>query len=242
MERPERVGGTGRAEYVPTIRELPNEARPRERLIAEGPSALSPGELLAIILRVGGQGENAIAMANRLLAQFGGLAGLARANVTELCQAHGVGEAKATQIKAALELGRRMHLAVPEERARISSPREVANLVMMEMGLLDQEELRVVLLDTKNNVVKITRVYVGSLNTAVVRISEVFREPIRSNCASVILVHNHPSGDPTPSPEDISVTEQIVQAGALLSIDVLDHLIIGRNRFTSMKERRLGFK
>lgn len=242
MERPERVEGTGRAEYVPTIRELPNEARPRERLIAEGPSALSPGELLAIILRVGGQGENAIAMANRLLAQFGGLAGLARANVEELCQAHGMGEAKATQIKAALELGRRMHLATPEERPRISSPREVANLVMMEMGLLDQEELRVVLLDTKNYVVKIARVYVGSLNTAVVRISEVFREPIRINCASIILVHNHPSGDPTPSPEDIGVTEQIVQAGALLSIDVLDHLIIGRNRFTSMKERRLGFK
>jgi len=242
MERPERVEATSRADYVPTIRELPNEARPRERLIAEGSLALSPGELLAIILRVGGQGENAIAMANRLLAQFGGLAGLARANVEELCAVHGMGEAKATQIKAALELGRRMHLATAEERTRISSPREVANLVMMEMGLLDQEELRVVLLDTKNNVVKITRVYTGSLNTAVVRIGEVFREPIRANCASIILVHNHPSGDPTPSPEDISVTEQIVQAGALLSIDVLDHLIIGRNRFTSMKERRLGFK
>ena len=113
---------------------------------------------------------------------------------------------------------------------------------MMEMGLLDQEELRVVLLDTKNNVVKIARVYTGSLNTAVVRIGEIFKEPIRSNCASIILVHNHPSGDPTPSPEDISVTEQIIQAGALLGIDVLDHLIIGRNRFTSMKERRLGFK
>ena len=231
-----------RTHYIPTIRELPSEARPRERLMAEGPSALSPGELLAIILRVGGQGENAIAMANRLLAQFGGLAGLARATVEELCRAHGMGEAKATQIKAALELGRRMHLATPEDRTRISSPLEVANLVMMEMGLLEQEELRVVLLDTKNYVLKIIRLYVGSLNMAMVRVGEIFREPVRANAASVILIHNHPSGDPSPSPEDISLTEAAVQAGALFNIDLLDHLIIGRNRFTSMKERRLGFK
>jgi DNA repair protein RadC len=236
MEHADRVA------YVPTIREMPNEARPRERLIAEGAGALSPGELLAIILRVGGQGENAIAMANRLLVHFGGLAGLARANVQELCLAHGMGEAKATQIKAALELGRRMHLATPEERTCISSPREVANLVMMEMGLLDQEELRVVLLDTKNYVVKITRLYTGSLNMAIVRVGEIFREPIRSNAASIILIHNHPSGDPTPSREDISLTEAVVQAGDLLNIDVLDHLIIGRNTFASLKERRLGFK
>ena len=228
--------------YVPTIRELPNEARPRERLIAEGSSALSPGELLAIILRVGGQGENAIAMANRLLAQFGGLTGLARANVDELCSAHGMGEAKATQIKAALELGRRMHLATPEDRTRISSPAEVANLVMMDMGLLEQEELRVVLLDTKNYVLKIVRLYKGSLNMAMVRVGEIFREPVRTNCASIVLIHNHPSGDPTPSAEDISLTEAVISAGALLNIDVLDHLIIGRNCFASLKERRLGFK
>ncbi len=231
-----------RSAYVPTIRELPNEARPRERLISEGASALSPGELLAIILRVGGQGENAIAMANRLLAHFGGMAGLARANVEELCAVHGMGEAKATQIKAALELGRRMHLASPDERTCISSPRQVADLVMMEMGLLEQEELRIVLLDTKNNIIKIVRLYLGSLNMAMVRVGEVFKEALRVSAASVILIHNHPSGDPTPSSEDISLTESVVQAGDLLNIDVLDHLIIGRNRFTSLKERRLGFK
>ena len=135
-----------------------------------------------------------------------------------------------------------MHLATPEDRTRISSPLEVANLVMMEMGLLEQEELRVVLLDTKNYVLKIIRLYVGSLNMAMVRVGEIFREPVRANAASIILIHNHPSGDPSPSPEDISLTEAAVQAGALFNIDLLDHLIIGRNRFTSMKERRLGFK
>lgn len=230
-----------RSDYVPTIRELPNEARPRERLIAEGAGALSPGELLAIILRVGGQGENAIAMANRLLATFGGLVGLARASVEELCNAHGMGEAKATQIKAALELGRRMHLATAEDRTRISSPRDVAALVQMEMGLLEQEELRVALLDTKNYLIKLITVYRGSVNTAQVRIGELFKAAIRANATSIILMHNHPSGDPAPSPEDISVTVQIVQAGALLNIDVLDHLIIGRTRWISMKERRQGF-
>lgn len=233
---------TPHAAYTPTIRELPSEARPRERLIAEGASALSPAELLAIILRVGGQGENAIAMANRLLAEFHGLVGLARANVEELCTHKGMGEAKATQLKAAMELGRRMHLAIPEDRPRINSPSDIANLLMMEMGLLEQEEMRVALLDTKNFVMKVSTIYKGSLNTAVVRIAEVFREPVRANCMAIVLVHNHPSGDPTPSPEDIRVTEQIISAGTLLDIEVLDHIIIGRNRFASMKERRLAFR
>lgn len=227
--------------YVPTIRELPSEARPRERLIAEGPQALSPAELLAIVLRVGGQGENAIAMANRLLSHFGGLVGLARATVGELCAAHGMGEAKATQLHAALELGRRMHLASPEDRARITGPGDVANLVLMEMGLLEKEEMRVVILDTKNRVLRIVRVYAGSLNSAVVRVGELFRDAVRANAASIVLLHNHPSGDPTPSPEDIRVTEEAVQAGRLLDIEVLDHIIIGRGRWVSLKERKAGF-
>lgn len=227
--------------YVPTIRELPSEARPRERLIADGPQALSAAELLAIILRVGGQGENAVAMATRLLAHFEGLVGLARASVGELCAVKGMGEAKATQLHAALELGRRMHLATPEERTRISAPADVANLVLVEMGLLEKEEMRVVLLDTKNRVLRIVRVYSGSLNTAVVRVGELFRDAVRANAASVILIHNHPSGDPSPSPEDIRTTEEAVQAGRLLDIEVLDHLIIGRGRWISMKERKAGF-
>ena len=229
-------------EYVLMIRDLPVDLRPRERMLYAGPSALSTAELLAIILRVGNKGENVVRMAERLLSEFGGVIGLAQANFEELCAAYGMGEAKATQIKAALELGRRLMVASPAERLQVRSPVDVANLLMLEMSLLEQEQLRVVLLDTKNFVIKVHTVYSGSLNSAVVRISEIFREPIRSNSASIAVVHNHPSGDPTPSPEDVRVTEMIVEAGALLDIDVLDHLIIGRNRFVSLKERGLGFK
>ena len=207
-----------------------------------GPSALSTAELVAIILRVGNPGESAIRLAERLLSHFGDVAGLAQASFDELCQVHGIGIAKASQIQAALELGKRLLIASPSERLQVRTPSDVANLLMMEMGLLEQEHLRTVLLDTKNYVTRITDVYAGSLNAAVVRIGEVFRSAIRANSASIIVVHNHPSGDPTPSPEDVRVTEMIVEAGRLLDIDVLDHIIIGRNRFVSLKERGLGFK
>lgn len=229
-------------EYVLMMRDLPVDLRPRERMLYAGPSALSTAELLAIILRVGNRGENVMRMAERLLHEFGGVTGLAQANFEELCAAYGMGEAKATQIKAALELGRRLLVASPAERPQVRSPSDIANLLMLEMSLLEQEQLRVVLLDTKNYVTKVHTVYSGSLNSAVVRISEVFREAVRANSAALAVVHNHPSGDPTPSPEDVRVTEMIVEAGALLDIDVLDHLIIGRNRFVSLKERGLGFK
>jgi DNA repair protein RadC len=224
------------------IRDLPMDLRPRERLVYAGAGALSTAELLAIILRVGGRGENVIRMAERLLAHFGGIAGLAQASFDELCQQHGMGEAKATQIKAALELGRRLLVAAPQDRPQVRSPADVANLLMLEMGLLEQEHLRTVLLDTKNYVQRVATVYTGSLNAAVVRVGEVFREAIRANSAAIIVVHNHPSGDPTPSPEDVRVTESIVEAGRLLDIEVLDHLIVGRNRYVSLKERGLGFK
>jgi DNA repair protein RadC len=229
-------------EYNLLIRDLPLDLRPRERMLYAGPGALSTAELLAIILRIGGRGENVIRMAERLLAQFSGVSGLAQATFDELCAAHGVGEAKATQIKAALELGKRLLVASPQERPQVRSPADVANLLMMEMGLLEQENLRTVLMDTKNFVLRVHTVYAGSLNTAVVRVGEIFREAIRANSAAIILAHNHPSGDPTPSPEDVRVTELIVEAGALLDIGVLDHLIIGRNRYVSLKERGLGFK
>ncbi len=228
--------------YSPMIRDLPTELRPRERMLYAGASALSDAELLAIILRVGTHNENVIRMAERILTEFGGFVGLARATFEELGQSHGMGEAKATQIKAALEMGRRLTVAAPEERTQVRSPADVANVVMLEMGLLEQEELRVALLDTKNYILRIARIYAGSLNTAVVRIGEVFRAAIRANCAAIIILHNHPSGDPTPSPEDVRVTQMIVEAGRLLDIDVLDHLVIGRNRFVSLKERGLGFK
>lgn len=235
MEANDRTG------YVLMMRDLPVDLRPRERMLYAGPGALSTAELLAIILRVGGRGENAIRMAERLLLEFDGVAGLAQASFDELCQQHGVGEAKAAQIKAAVELGKRLVAALPHERPQVRSPADVANLLMLEMALLEQEHLRVVLLDTKNRIMRVASIYEGSLNTAVVRVGEVFRPAVRANCASIIIVHNHPSGDPTPSPEDVRVTESLVEAGKLLDIEVLDHVVIGRNNYVSLKERKLGF-
>jgi DNA repair protein RadC len=227
--------------YRLTIKELPSSERPRERLLNYGSSALSSAELLAIILRTGTPDENVIQLALRLLKEFGGLAGLARANTTELAKTKGLGPAKVTQLKAALELGRRLLVESPEELPQIRSPADAANLVMGEMSLLEQEELRVMLLDTKNRVLGTEEVYKGSLNTSLIRVGELFREAIRANCAGLIVLHNHPSGDPTPSPEDVAVTKQIVEAGNLLDVEVLDHLIIGWQRFVSLKERGLGF-
>jgi DNA repair protein RadC len=228
-------------QYNPTIKELPTSERPRERLLHHGAGALSSAELLAIILRTGTRSENVVRLAQRLLANFDGLAGLARARPAEQADEKGLGPAKVTQVKAALELGRRMLIDSPQERPQVRSPADAANLVMSEMGLLEQENLRVMLLDTKNRVLDMPTIYVGSLNTSLIRVGELFREAIRANCNAIIVLHNHPSGDPTPSPEDVSVTRQIVEAGKLLDIEVLDHLVIGRQQFVSLKERGLGF-
>jgi DNA repair protein RadC len=228
-------------DYTPTIKDLPSSERPRERLARLGAGALLDSELLAIILRVGVGGENAVRMAERLLGHFGGLSGLARASVAELSSVKGVGVAKAVQFKAAFELGRRLLIESPDERPQVLSPGDAARLLMGEMSLLSQEQLRVVLLDTRNRVLGMQTVYVGSLSSAVVRVSEVFREAITRNCAAIIVAHNHPSGDPDPSPEDVAITRRIVEAGHLLGIEVLDHLVIGYQRYVSLKERGLGF-
>jgi DNA repair protein RadC len=225
-----------------TIKELPADGRPREKLKALGPAALSEAELLAIILRVGTHGESVVDLSNRLLKTYGGLVGLARVSFAELCDVHGLGEAKACQLKAGLELGRRLLLAQPEERLQVRSPADLAPLLIIEMSHLDQETLRVVLLNTKNQVIRFVDVYRGSLNASLVRVPELFKEAVRVNAAAIIVAHNHPSGDPTPSPEDVRVTEQIVAAGKLLDIEVLDHLVIGERTFVSMREKRLGFR
>ena len=228
-------------EYHPLIRDLPESERPRERLQHSGPGSLSTSELLAIILRTGAKSESVINLGSRLLVQFDGLAGIARASFSDLCGIHGMGVAKSAQIKAALELGKRLMVASPEERPQVKSPADVANLLMLEMGFLEQEHLRVVLLDTKNRVLGTPTIYIGSLNTSILRVGELFREAIKANSAAVIVVHNHPSGDPTPSPEDVRITEQLVEAGKLLDVEVLDHLVIGQQRYVSLKERGLGF-
>jgi DNA repair protein RadC len=158
-----------------------------------------------------------------------------------LTEVKGIGPAKAVEIKAALEIGRRLMTEAPEERPRVTSPGDAANLLMSEMMFLEQEHLRLILLDTRNRVISTPTVYVGSLNTSVVRIGELFRAAIKDNAAAFIVAHNHPSGDPSPSPEDVTVTRQIVQSGKLLDIELLDHVIIGRQRYVSLKERGLGF-
>ncbi|MGQ9480502.1 RadC family protein [Chloroflexus sp.] len=224
------------------IHEQPLHDQPRERLARQGAGALSDAELLAILLRVGTNGTNVLQLAQQLLAESGGLQGLQRLDFQELCRLHGMGVSKAATVKAALEIGRRLARSAIEERFPIRSPADVATLLLVEMSHLDQEHLRTILLDTKNRVQQITTVYIGSLNAANVRVGEVFKEAVRRNSAGIIVVHNHPSGEPTPSMEDIEITRQLVSAGRLLDIEVVDHLIIGNGRYVSMRERGLGFE
>ena len=223
------------------IMDLYEADRPRERLAALGPQALSNAELIAILLRVGVTGENAVQVGQRLLNKFGGLRGLHRVPFKELMDQYGLGEAKASQIKAAIELGRRLTLESPEERPAINSPADAAALVQYEMSALEQEHLRVILLDRRNKVMETVEVYKGSVSSSQIRVGEVFKEAIRKNASALIVIHNHPSGDPTPSPDDVAVTRAIVQAGKLLDVEVLDHLVIGQGRWVSLKERGLGF-
>lgn len=223
------------------ITDLDLTERPRERLAKHGAQVLSNAELLAILLRVGVPGENAVQVGNRLLHELGGLQGIHRASYEEVCAQHGIGIAKAAQIKAAIELGRRLAVEVPEEKPTIHSPSDAANLIQYEMGALEQEELRVILLDIRNHVDRILTIYKGTLNSSHVRVGELFKQAVRSNAAAIIVAHNHPSGDPTPSPDDIALTKAIVQAGKLLDVDVLDHLVIGKGQFVSLKEKGLGF-
>jgi DNA repair protein RadC len=223
------------------ITDLEENERPRERLARLGSQVLSNAELLAILLRVGVAGENAVQVGQRLLQELGGLSGIHRASFEQVCSQRGVGQAKAAQIKAAIELGRRLTLESPEERPSIHSPADAAALVQYEMSALEQEELRVFLLDTRNRVQDIVTIYKGSINSSQARVGELFRDAIRRNAAAIIVVHNHPSGDPSPSPDDIALTRAIVQAGKLLDFEVLDHLVIGHGRFVSLKERGLGF-
>ena len=223
------------------ITDLSADDRPRERLEKLGAQSLANAELIAILLRVGVPGENAVQVGQRLLQKFGGISGLHRAPFEELLNEHGIGEAKAAQVKAAIELGRRLALEAPEERPTINSPADAAALVSYEMSGLEQEHLRVFLLDTRNHVLDIVEVYKGSVNSSQVHVGELFKPAIRRNASAIIVAHNHPGGDPTPSPDDVAVTRAIVQAGKLLSVDVLDHIVIGQGRWVSLKERGLGF-
>ena len=223
------------------IADLAPDERPRERLKKVGPGALNTAELLAVLLRTGLRGESAVTLGQRLLNTFGGLTGLQRADYSEVESLKGMGEAKATAVKAAIEIGQRLSVQSPESRPAISSPADAAALVQYEMSGLAQEHLRELILDTRNRVVDIEELYKGSINFTSARIAEIFKPAIVRESAAIILVHNHPSGDPTPSPDDLALTKAVREAGQLLDIELLDHLIIGQGRYISMKERKLGF-
>src|SRR6266700_4656797 len=225
-----------RLDYHATVRELPSNERPRERLQHFGPQALSLAELLAITLRTGTRGDNALELANKLLSKYGGLPGLVRADFRELCAERGMGVAKSAQVKAALEVGRRLASVQVDTKYRISTPADAANLVMLDLAYLDTEQMRILLLDGKGQLVEKSNLYQGTANSTALRAAEVFRPAIIRNCPGLILCHNHPSGDPTPSPEDIEATEQLVEAGRILDIELVDHIIIGHQRFVSLKE------
>jgi DNA repair protein RadC len=227
--------------YRLMLREMAADERPREKLKLRGSAALSEGELLAIILNTGSVGETVTDLSQRLLAHYGGLRGIFRLDVAELARIRGLGDAKAVRLKAALELGRRLAVLSPEERPLVGSPEDVANLLGTEMAALEQEELRVVLLDTKHRIVRTETVYRGSVNQAQVRVAEIFRDAVRQQATAIVAVHNHPSGDPTPSAADVALTVEIVAAGQLLDIELLDHLIIGQGRWLSLKRLGLGF-
>lgn len=223
------------------LREVPEAERPRERLALRGPGGLSAAELIALVWGTGARGINAIDLAGEALARCDGLTGLARASDTELAGIRGIGPARAAQLSASFELGRRLLADWPTGRWTIRAPRDVAERLILQMGRLEREELRVVLLNTKNAVLRVTTVYQGNVSSSLVRVGELYRDAVRLNASGVILVHNHPSGDPTPSPDDLHLTAEALAAGRLLDIELLDHLVIGHDSFVSLRERGVAF-
>lgn len=225
--------------YRPTIKDLPEDIRPRERLLKEGVEALSDIEILAILLRTGSREATALDLASLIMLRFKSLRQLLGATIEELGEIKGVGPAKACQIKAALELARRTAKYSDQPRPVIKSPDDAAALVMEEMRHFDREHFRAILLNTKNQVIGTDNVSVGTLNSSVVHPRELFRNAIKRGAASVILLHNHPSGDPTPSREDKDITQRVIEVGNIIGIEVLDHIIIGDNKFISLKAHGL---
>jgi DNA repair protein RadC len=224
------------------ITDINQDDRPRERLERHGASKLSAPELLGILIGSGIPGENAVQIGQRLLIHHKSLSGIYKAGFDSLCAEPGIGPAKAAQIMAAMELARRVSNEVADQRSTILSPEDAAALVKFEMSALEQEELWIMLLDTRYRLIEIDKLYKGSLNASSIRIGELFKDAIRKNAAAVIVIHNHPSGDTTASPEDIAMTQELVRAGELLNVEVVDHLIIAGNRFLSLKSSRIVFK
>ena len=223
------------------IREVPPSERPRERLALRGLGGLTAAELIALVWGSGVRGRSAVDLAADMLARHDGLTGLARATELELATMSGIGPARSAQLVAAFELGRRVLADWPAARWTIRGPADVADRLILQMGRLEREELRVVILDTKNHVHRVATVYQGNVSASLVRVGELFRDAVRLNAAGVILVHNHPSGDPTPSPDDLHLTAEALAAGRLLDIALLDHLVIGHDAYVSLRDRGVLF-
>ena len=223
-----------------TIHDLPLSERPRERLLKLGSEALSAQEILALILGRGVKGESVMVTSQRLLSRFGNLKGIASASVEELTEINGIGPAKAAQIKAAFELSKRLESVADEtQKPMVKSPEDVANIVRSQLKGKKKEHFLVLCLDTRNRLINRKPVSMGSLDTSVVHPREVFKEAISSNAASVIFAHNHPSGDPEPSKEDIELTKRLVKAGEIMGIEVLDHIIVCDRSYLSLKAKNL---
>ena len=222
-----------------SVREMPEEDRPRERLTRLGPEALRDAELIAVLLRTGTAKEGAVALGERIMRHFGDLRGLARASVEELREVRGVGPAKAVELKAALELGRRLGDLRRDKRPKISSAADVADLLMGEFKVYETERFKALLLDTKNQLLKVIEVSSGGLDGTMAAPRDVFRQAVREGAAHVIVAHNHPSGDPAPSRADIDLTRTLSEAARIIGIDLLDHVVFGDGRYVSLKERQL---
>ena len=246
VRSPGNVPGKVSGRYENWVGEPSQEERTKDRLSQYGPKHLTNTELVAILLWSGLEGEDVFFLASRLLSRLGGLGGLGRTPFADLCDeisaGEGMREAKACQLLAALELGRRFITLAPASEVTVNSPEDVVNLVGPDLAGLDQEHLQTVLLNTQNQVMSIQEIYVGNVNSSVVRPVEVFRPAIRENAPSIIVVHNHPSGDPTPSPDDVLITNGLVAAGQVLGISLLDHVIVGGDQqFVSLNQQGLGF-
>lgn len=220
------------------IMDIPNIERPIEKLISFGAETLTNSELLAVILRTGIKGENAIMLCQRILSEIDGLDNILNVSLSDLVSIKGIKNVKGAQILALSELFRRFNtLKSNSNKVKITSPSDIANLLITEMIGLNQEVLKLIILNTKNKVIKVKDVFKGSLNSSIVHPREIFSEAIKYGGASIIICHNHPSGDPTPSKEDINITLRVRDCGELLGIKLLDHIIIGENKYVSLKEK-----
>jgi len=221
------------------IMDMPQNERPQERLLRYGAEHLSNSELLAVILRTGTKNENIINLSQRIIGNFNGINGLLEASQEDLMKMNGIKEAKAAQILSVAELSKRFLSYRSGDTYKINSPADAANLIMVELREFKQEILKVLLLNTKNVVIGIHNASMGSLNSSIVHPREIYKEAIRKSAAAIIMVHNHPSGDPTPSSEDIAATGRIKEVGKIIGIELLDHVIIGDGKFISLREKNL---